>query len=355
MFQSWANKAKKKPETTFSTTKAVKEDKRWGTFHKKAGVTVAPMCRVSDPAAGAAMLDRALDVVDVDPAGSDINELQGEHRARCRLAPLGHRLSSVIGSRSGGKLPAVHIADATATLDQDDSGMAVDTDKPTYRRRLSMKLLMFHTDVRPPYYGTFSKRSSMVTARRPHGKDPYFDYEYDSEAEWEPEDAETGDECDSADEDEEDTAVQGAAGGEEVDEEGWMVPHGYLSDDEGAGNDSGAEDGDDESKVARKRARKSTSEEESPRKQRAVEKPYSIGCIWGTDAMKHSKLGAFKMVALVATPIDVNWTKPIVIKPVKVRVSLKMRSANPYEGASLSLPHLPCQKKRCCSIISMLE
>lgn len=33
------------------------------------------------------------------------------------------------------------------------------------------------------------------------GKDKNLDYEYDSEAEWEPEDAEEGDECNSIDED----------------------------------------------------------------------------------------------------------------------------------------------------------
>jgi hypothetical protein len=34
--------------------------------------------------------------------------------------------------------------------------------------------------------GTFSKRSHLVTGRRPFGRDEnYLDYDYDSEAEWE--------------------------------------------------------------------------------------------------------------------------------------------------------------------------
>lgn len=38
--------------------------------------------------------------------------------------------------------------------------------------------------------GTFSKRSRIVTGRRPFLKDPVINYDYDSEAEWEEEDPE---------------------------------------------------------------------------------------------------------------------------------------------------------------------
>jgi hypothetical protein len=33
-----------------------------------------------------------------------------------------------------------------------------------------MKLRQFHEDIRPPYYGTYSKRSATVTGRRPFGR-----------------------------------------------------------------------------------------------------------------------------------------------------------------------------------------
>ena len=66
------------------------------------------------------------------------------------------------------------------------------------------KFLGFHEDHRPPYHGTWSKRSSLVTGRRPLNKDTeYLDYEIDSEAEWEEEDEE-GEDCDKSDGEEED-------------------------------------------------------------------------------------------------------------------------------------------------------
>jgi hypothetical protein len=66
------------------------------------------------------------------------------------------------------------------------------------------KFLGFHEDHRPPYHGTWSKSSALVTGRKPFGKDPeYLNYEVDSEAEWEQEDEE-GEDCDKSDGEEED-------------------------------------------------------------------------------------------------------------------------------------------------------
>jgi hypothetical protein len=51
-----------------------------------------------------------------------------------------------------------------------------------------MKLLRFHDNVRPTYFGTFSKRSAVLSGRRPLRTDQQmFDYEVDSDAEWEDE------------------------------------------------------------------------------------------------------------------------------------------------------------------------
>lgn len=61
------------------------------------------------------------------------------------------------------------------------------------------KLLQFHTDVRPAYFGTWRKESVAVRARRPLGLDKeLFDYEVDSADEWEEE--EPGESVDSGDE-----------------------------------------------------------------------------------------------------------------------------------------------------------
>ncbi|ORY79048.1 chromatin assembly factor 1 subunit A-domain-containing protein [Protomyces lactucae-debilis] len=50
------------------------------------------------------------------------------------------------------------------------------------------KLAQFHSDVRPPYFGTYTKVPSTAglrSGRNPFAKGDGFDYDYDSEAEWE--------------------------------------------------------------------------------------------------------------------------------------------------------------------------
>lgn len=94
-----------------------------------------------------------------------------------------------------------------------------------FRGSLRARLLQFHEDVRPPYFGTWQKESKLVTGRRPYGQDnEILDYENDSEAEWDlggPGESLKGD--DSEDEEGVDDY--------EIDMK-TFVPHGYVSDDE---------------------------------------------------------------------------------------------------------------------------
>ncbi|KAI7876009.1 hypothetical protein K492DRAFT_167584 [Lichtheimia hyalospora FSU 10163] len=97
---------------------------------------------------------------------------------------------------------------------------------------LRMKLLQFCEDVRPAYYGTWTKRSNAVTACKPFGQDhDLVDYEHDSEAEWEPEGE--GEEIQSGDEDDEDATADVM----DPDDANWLVPEGYLSEGEGVDSD----------------------------------------------------------------------------------------------------------------------
>lgn len=93
------------------------------------------------------------------------------------------------------------------------------------RGPLRARLLQFHEDVRPPYFGTWQKKSQTITGRRPWALDTdVFDYDVDSEAEWDiggPGESLKGD--DSEDEEELDDY--------EIDMK-TFVPHGYVSDDE---------------------------------------------------------------------------------------------------------------------------
>ena len=100
------------------------------------------------------------------------------------------------------------------------------------------KFFLFHEDVRPPYYGTWSKESSVISGKNPFAKDSSFlDYEVDSEAEWEEGDDEVGEdvECDAGDDD------------EEQEEEGDDNEDGWL-----AADDEIDEDLDEETKLVRK-------------------------------------------------------------------------------------------------------
>lgn len=99
------------------------------------------------------------------------------------------------------------------------------------RGSLRSRLLQFSEDVRPPYFGTWQKTSKLVHSRRPCGQDTeIFDYDVDSEAEWDiggPGESLKGD--DSEDEEELDDY--------EIDMK-TFVPHGYVSDDEVANSDN---------------------------------------------------------------------------------------------------------------------
>ncbi|GJJ76816.1 chromatin assembly factor 1 subunit A [Entomortierella parvispora] len=104
---------------------------------------------------------------------------------------------------------------------------------------LRMRLFQFVENYRPAYYGTWSKRSKRITGRRFLGKDTVLiDYDVDSEAEWEED--EEGEECKSDDEDEDAEEV----GSEQDEEDDWLVPEGYLSEDEGmeVGEEGGSKD-----------------------------------------------------------------------------------------------------------------
>jgi chromatin assembly factor 1 subunit A len=93
------------------------------------------------------------------------------------------------------------------------------------------KFLRFHEDVRPPYFGTWSKRGSIVTGKTPFRKETtLLEYDYDSEAEWEEGDDEIGEDLENGegDDDEEDKEEEEAAGD---DEDGWLAADDEIDDE----------------------------------------------------------------------------------------------------------------------------
>lgn len=107
-------------------------------------------------------------------------------------------------------------------LKKDEKRSALEEPQRPKRR----KLLQFHEDHRPAFYGSSSLKSSSVGPRHPLKKDSSLDYNYDSADEWEEE--EPGESL--SDSEKEDDISEG---GEEDDQgDGFLVPDGYLSDDE---------------------------------------------------------------------------------------------------------------------------
>ncbi|KAK1402881.1 Chromatin assembly factor 1 subunit A [Heracleum sosnowskyi] len=101
-------------------------------------------------------------------------------------------------------------------------------------RRRMKQLLQFDKSPRPAFYGTWPKESKLIKPRRPLVKDPDLDYEIDSDEEWEEEEpGESLSDCDK--DDEEEILEDGPSKAEEEDdsEDGFFVPDGYLSENEG--------------------------------------------------------------------------------------------------------------------------
>ncbi|XP_038890959.1 chromatin assembly factor 1 subunit FAS1 isoform X1 [Benincasa hispida] len=96
------------------------------------------------------------------------------------------------------------------------------------------QLLQFAKSYRPAFYGIWSTKSHVVGPRHPFRKDPDLDYDVDSDEEWEEEDpGESLSDCDK--DDEENLEEEGCAKAEddEESEDGFFVPDGYLSENEG--------------------------------------------------------------------------------------------------------------------------
>ncbi|KAJ1979803.1 hypothetical protein H4R35_001374 [Dimargaris xerosporica] len=129
-----------------------------------------------------------------------------------------------------------HDADVQVTTDSSTKVTALPMAVP--KRQGVLKLLQFHENIRPPYYGTWSKISRTLNGRRCFHQDKtVLDYDFDSEAEWEldedGEDLASDDELDGDEDGDGDLPASDAKGpGGDDDEGGWLVPAGYLSDDE---------------------------------------------------------------------------------------------------------------------------
>uniref|UniRef100_A0A8C8CJM2 Chromatin assembly factor 1 subunit A n=1 Tax=Oncorhynchus tshawytscha TaxID=74940 RepID=A0A8C8CJM2_ONCTS len=137
-----------------------------------------------------------------------------------------------------------------------------------------MKLLQFRENYRPAYWGTWRKNSPHISPRCPLRQDKdLLDYEVDSDEEWEEE--EPGESLSHSEGEDNDND-----GGEndDDDEDGFFVPHGYLSDGEGALEEE--EGGDPEKQKVRQKLKAREWDELMAKKKVKVLEAVVRGCVW---------------------------------------------------------------------------
>ncbi|XP_015175916.1 PREDICTED: chromatin assembly factor 1 subunit A-like [Polistes dominula] len=145
----------------------------------------------------------------------------------------------------------------------------------TVADKIRPKLLQFHENRRPPYWGTWRKKSDSISSRRPFSKDSkLFDYEVDSDEEWEeeePGESLHGSEDEKDEENPDDDEY-------DVDNE-FMVPHGYLSDEEARPDEEEDESMTPETQKFKLKLLGEQFEAERTAKMSKL-KPRIIGCVW---------------------------------------------------------------------------
>ncbi|KAJ3027836.1 hypothetical protein HDV00_010838 [Rhizophlyctis rosea] len=146
-------------------------------------------------------------------------------------------------------------AERKAEKDRKEAEKKSSHEAEEFKKAQSQKSLMgFFTPVKKEErkkdveIGIWTTQSESISGRRPWGRDRALDYEVDSADEWEED--EPGEELKSEDEEEE----EDDAGFQEEEDPGWLVPHGYLSDDEGGEkDDDDMGDGERELEAPRRR------------------------------------------------------------------------------------------------------
>ncbi|XP_061099226.1 chromatin assembly factor 1 subunit A isoform X2 [Conger conger] len=135
-----------------------------------------------------------------------------------------------------------------------------------------MKLLQFKENYRPAYWGTWNKRSAHISPRCPLRQDrELLDYEVDSDEEWEEE--EPGESLSHSEGDDDDEG-----GEDDDDDDGFFVPHGYLSDGEGALEEE--ESGDTEKQKFRQSLKAREWDELMAKNKLKVLQAVVRGCVW---------------------------------------------------------------------------
>ncbi|XP_019194253.1 PREDICTED: chromatin assembly factor 1 subunit FAS1 [Ipomoea nil] len=144
------------------------------------------------------------------------------------------KLTTNKGLTNDDELSVVKLVDRWVDSNTDSTSCHVNpkSSQSGQKKLPKIKLLQFDKSHRPAFYGVWPKKSEVIRPCCPFKKDPELDYEIDSDEEWEEE--EPGESLSDCDKDEvESLDEECARGDDEESEDGFFVPDGYLSEDEG--------------------------------------------------------------------------------------------------------------------------
>ncbi|XP_011873816.1 PREDICTED: chromatin assembly factor 1 subunit A-B [Vollenhovia emeryi] len=256
----------KKQEAKSADEESVVEVKNFMPFEIKADMRVAPVCRRKLNDHDKLLLDNKRNA-DADVDGT---ELYLEDIRRRRIL-----------TRTSSKTWPLEAKDDIAKdddivlLDEDNDGSSNIITGTHNLEKHRPKLLQFKENRRPPYWGTWRKRSSVLNSRRPFTKDEkWFDYEVDSDDEWEEE--EPGESLKGSDDEKDEENPEDNE--YDVDNE-FMVPHGYLSDEEAQADEEEMEDMSPQTQKMKLKILGERFEAERNAKTYKL-KPKIVGCIW---------------------------------------------------------------------------
>ncbi|KAF4528071.1 hypothetical protein B566_EDAN014604 [Ephemera danica] len=141
-------------------------------FQVKVDMKLAPTTRIVLPSERKQRLEKILS--------------SPENNAELYLQQL--KSGKVKPEHQGKTWPYVEAKDDVMIIEEVSAGEAVQIGENNLKRTVHAKLLQFHENRRPPYWGTWRRKSAFVGPRRPLGIDKVqFDYEVDSDDEWEEE------------------------------------------------------------------------------------------------------------------------------------------------------------------------
>uniref|UniRef100_A0A672PH39 Chromatin assembly factor 1 subunit A-like n=1 Tax=Sinocyclocheilus grahami TaxID=75366 RepID=A0A672PH39_SINGR len=264
-----------KPKTQLAPKTLASACGKFAPFEIKANMSLAPLTRVQCEDSVLEELDHYLAQPD-----STLNGLKDWTRHKPR--------------RSGPTQPS-HSAVRDCVVITDSQKADGVPDRHRYGR---MKLLQFHDNYRPAYWGTWCKKSTLISPRCPLRQHKgLLDYEVDSDEEWEEE--EPGESLSHSEGDDDDEG-----GDDDDDDDGFFVPHGYLSEGEGALEED-EEGGDPEKQKVRQRmkAREWENELMSKGKVKVLESVVR-GCLWEGEEPGLDLLQPYAICILEPLPRD---------------------------------------------------